>query len=883
MVDRSVRQPGDDGGVSSWPGRIAVGLLTAAVVLSPWAFGSVHAVSQVALLAVVMAAGAVSLLSRWAPPLPWLAIPLLLGFGLAIAQLAPLSEDLLGTVAPKSLELQRHLFEPATPEAGPAAAKRPISLYPAAGRHQLCLLLLATLAFLVAARSFTTGSLGLALAIAIAANGAALVLFGLVQRLTWNQQLYWSVPLSGGGYPFGPFVNRNNAGGFLNLCLAGGVALLFWAMRRGESEGEDDWRYLSADGFSWWERCRGTVEGWLANLDASKAAALALTGWLVAGVMATLSRGAVVALVASGGATLVAAAAMRQRLRHLAAVGLVGVVGAGLLAWFGLLADLQDRFATIEEAGGDTRTNIWREALTATPEFWTTGSGLGTFRYLFEHYRRGVTDQHWYEHAENQYVESLFDAGLPGLVLLLTALALMAYTLLCLVRSAGRAGPAVQAVALGAVFAVTSQVVQGAFDFGLYLPANMTLLSVWCGLAVGLAICLAPESERSRVALPGSAWLGAGVLGGLLLAGLPALVDTWRLGRIEAAMRASSPGDLREAPSVEELETRLKVIDAALPERPDDAEAQLRAAELWILLYRLKAEDRLRAEADTAVSVEQLRQTASTGVLHRRAQQLASANDDQGLQRLRGEPLVADYLLPAREHLLRADRACPLLAKTQLGLAELTFLAADPRDNAAWLQRARRLSPADGQLLFHIGVLEWDAGRTSEALAAWRESWRLTPAYGERILRLASERVEPAQIAAELMPASPEAMVQFVRARRAVGDSAEQWAHTLRQAESLLPNSTAPTAEKLRLRAALAELGGQPAPAIEGYFQALALRPAEVIWRRELARLLLTEGRLDEARQQAAACAQFAPRDRDQIKLMDDIENATRRRESEGR
>jgi O-antigen ligase len=737
------------------------------------------------------------------------------------------------------------------------------------------------LAFLAAARSFTTGSLGLALAAAVAANGAALVLFGLVQRLTWNDRLFWAVPLSGGGMPFGPFVNRNNAGGFLNMCLAGGVALLFWAMRRGESEGDEDWRYLSADGFSWWERCRGTVEGWLASLDASKAAALALTGWLVAGVMATLSRGAVVALIAAGGATLLAAAGMRHKLRHLAALGLVGMAGAGLLAWLGFSTDLQARFDTLGGRGDETRPTMWREALAAVPEFWSTGSGLGTFRYLFEHYRRDLTDQSWYEHAENQYLEAIVDAGAPGLVLLFAALALAAYALVRLARGARGASPAVQAVTLGAVFAVTSQAVHGAFDFGLYLPANMVLLAVWCGLAVGLAICTAPESRRNRLAVPGSAWLCAGVTGGLLVAGLPALLDTWRLGRVELATRAASLGDLRELPSAAELESRLNALTTALPARPDDAEAQLRAAELWIMLYRLRAEDRLRAEAEAAISAEQVREAASTGVLHRRAQQLASAGDASGLQRLRSEPVVANHLLPAREHLARADSACPLLAKAHLGLAELTFLNADPRENAQWLQRARRLSPADGQLLFHVGVLEWDAGRTAEALAAWRESWRLAPPYGERILRLVGERLEPARVAAELMPQTPEAIVQFVRTRRTAGDSAEQWADELRKAESLLPSAAATSAEKFRLRGALAELAGQPGPAIESYFQALALRPAEVTWRRELARLLLSQGRTDEARQQALACAQFAPRDREQLELMDEIENAARRREPE--
>jgi len=877
MRDRSDRHADEGGAIATWPDRITVALLGAAAVASPWAFGSVHALAQVVLLGLVLVAAAVSLFSRSAQPLPWLAVPLLLGIALAIVQLAPLSADTLQKLAPKSFELQKHLFEPPADAAAlPAATARPISLYPAAGRHQLALLVLAALALLAATRTFTTGSLAMAFAGAVAVNGAALVLFGLIQKLSSTNQLYWSVSLSAGGIPFGPFVNRNNAGGFLNMCVGGGIALLFWSMRRRDGEGEDDWRYLSSDGFSWWERFRGTIEGWLASLDAGKVGALALAGWLIAGVLATLSRGAALALVAGGGATLLAAAGMRQRLKHLAALGFVGVVGAGLVAWLGLAADLQERFDRLEQRGGEARPHVWAEALGATPDFWTTGSGLGTFRYLFEHYRRTVTDQHWYEHAENQYVEALFDAGAPGLALLIAALLLVSYALFRLARLARHASPQIQAVALGAVFAISSQAVHGVFDFGLYLPANMVLLAVWCGLAISLAIRISPEQNLARLALPGSAWLCSGLTAGLVLAGLPALLDTWRLSRVETAMRAASLGDLRELPTADEVKSRLDALTDALPERPDDADAQLRAAELGIMLYRLHAEDRLRAEAEAAISPEQIREAASTGVLHRRAQQLAAAGDTQSLERLRSEPIVADHLVAARDHLARADRACPLLAKAQIGLAELTFLTADPRQNAAPLQRTRTLAPADGQLLYHVGVLEWDAGRTNEALAAWRESWRLTPNYGERILRLVGDQLEPARIAKDLMPADATAVVQFLRSRQAAGDAMDQWSAKIAEAEKLAANSSLPSPDKLRLRGALADLGNKRPEAIDLYLQALALAPAQADWRVELARLLLAAGRLDEAKQQAKICAQFAPRNRELLRLSDEIENASR-------
>ncbi len=66
----------------------------------------------------------------------------------------------------------------------------------------------------------------------IAVNGAAFSIFGVVQALTFNNKLYWTMPLEDGGLPFAGFVNRNHAGAYLNLCVAASLALLFWAWQR---------------------------------------------------------------------------------------------------------------------------------------------------------------------------------------------------------------------------------------------------------------------------------------------------------------------------------------------------------------------------------------------------------------------------------------------------------------------------------------------------------------------------------------------------------------------------------------------------------------------------------------------------------------------------
>ena len=106
------------------------------------------------------------------------------------------------------------------------------SLYPAATREYLALLTLGMAIFVLASVHLVDRQSVVWFFGALGICGAAMYFFGLVQRLSWNGKFYWIFePMNGGVQSFGPFVNRNNAGGLLNLCLAAGIGLLVWLHR----------------------------------------------------------------------------------------------------------------------------------------------------------------------------------------------------------------------------------------------------------------------------------------------------------------------------------------------------------------------------------------------------------------------------------------------------------------------------------------------------------------------------------------------------------------------------------------------------------------------------------------------------------------------------
>ncbi len=230
--------------------------LLALLFVTPWLFGGVWARVQWVLMLVAAVLLAFDLVTRFGEddrpnlvPSAWL--PLLAGIMLGLFQLIPWSPGLAPLMASGAVAWRGELLgDPNTtprpeanlssdeqensPDAVAAEAtkvKGPVrrTLYTVVTREYLALLTLAMAVFVLASVHLVDRQSAIWFFCAMAGCGAALSFFGLIQRLSWNGKFYWFFePLDGSFVSFGPFVNRNNAGGFLNLCLAAGLGLLVW-------------------------------------------------------------------------------------------------------------------------------------------------------------------------------------------------------------------------------------------------------------------------------------------------------------------------------------------------------------------------------------------------------------------------------------------------------------------------------------------------------------------------------------------------------------------------------------------------------------------------------------------------------------------------------
>jgi O-antigen ligase len=884
-------------------------LLLGLVLVSPWFFGGVRANFQAPCFVVVLvclACWLCTLTSKRSDVevLPSALVPLLLALGLGGLQLIPVADSVARWLSPKELEFRQILspkvesFEDPLIKIEDPSAKsneikpvatsapsHPLTIYPAATRRDLALLALAVATFALGARFFRRQQPQLILFAAIAINGAALSFFGIAQKISWNGMIYWRFPLTDGGSPFGPFINRNNGAGYLNLCLAGAVGLLLWLLwrqypaQRPSSSFEhavpNTIAISAGSGSSWSTRLAQVIE-FVGKLNAPMLSAILLIGSITAGITLSFSRGGFAAMVAGAVAAICATRVVGRRKFPWWALALSLVPAMGLILWLGMTDSVENRLESLLDRttiAEDGRLLNWQESLRAVPDFWPLGSGLGTYGYVYQPYQRRSANA-WHLHAENQYLEALVNGGVIGLGLLLAALLIVALSIYRLLRK--NSEPSNLLLGTAATFALATQMLQGTVDFGLFLPANMLLLAVLCGAASGRAALLVqePASTGHWLSLPQVRPLPPLVL--ILLLG--AVGWGWREMRhaaaVEVPFRQTNFAETLTAVSDSQLIADIDRLGTAVIDRWDDAHGHFRMAQLWTHLYRLRAFTQFRQELGSKPTDVDLWNLTNIGQLHARASQLARAGNTVELDRLRNEPLVVNYLRPAWKHFVLSRAACPYIPDVHLQMAALCFLEGNPQDDRIYLDRVELLARLNLDLLFEIGALDLDAGRDESAYDHWRTCWSLDRLYQDRIPPLALTRLSFPEMLEKVAPLAPRGLIGYARDHydRVMSNSqGPQIGDRLLVLASATPMTDA---ERSFARAWAYELKRQFRDAAGEFRRAVEANPTNLDWRFDFARSLERQGRFAEAFEQLQPCLKASPRDGNYVGMLDRIRKA---------
>ena len=196
--------------------RVGQSSLLIIVSLLPWFFGGVYmqhrAWLTLALFVPLVCAGLSwkRLAGAWAP----LAIPLgVFARGLLIG-----ASGNLRRVPPHFAANSATLRNDFSAEVSQGATSSPLSVNPPATRRDLALLVAAAASFALGALYFGDPKSLILLMGVLSSEWNGTVGVGTLQRASGRPWTYGGMTAPGGTQPFGPFISRNNAGGYLCIC-----------------------------------------------------------------------------------------------------------------------------------------------------------------------------------------------------------------------------------------------------------------------------------------------------------------------------------------------------------------------------------------------------------------------------------------------------------------------------------------------------------------------------------------------------------------------------------------------------------------------------------------------------------------------------------------
>lgn len=269
--------------------------------------------------------------------------------------------------------------------------------------------------------------------------GFILAIFSIVQKATFNGKIYWFRELTIGGTPFGPFVNRNHYAGLINMLIMIGLGIMF---------------------------TRYSIERKLLFGFFSVIMALSL--------FISLSRGGIISFFSGIGLFTLLIIKEKIKNKKLIAIILFLITLVSYLLYIGI-DPLIDRFYKVD-MDSKVRFIIWSDTFKIFRDFSLTGTGLGTFVYIYPLYSsRNIS--YICDHAHNDYLEYLSEIGIIGMSLFLIFLIL--YLKIIFSKNKSEKQNIFSYAILSSILTMAAHSV---FDFNLHIPSNALTLSAVFGL-----------------------------------------------------------------------------------------------------------------------------------------------------------------------------------------------------------------------------------------------------------------------------------------------------------------------------------------------------------------------------------------------------------------
>lgn len=468
--------------------------LQALLILTPLAFGTVHRWSQSLMEAAAFILLGAMLLRRSLGgdslrlPKKLLIIPLALFALLAVIQILPLPEGLLAYISPKTAQVHRS-FTGAN-----SSGTMTISVNPGATLEELLKFLAYAAVFFVAIDYCRATEHINRLLRTVVYMGVGLVVFAIIQKMTWNGRLYWFYPLGENVPPghdiWGPYINRNHFAGYMEMAIPIALSYVMFTLSTIN---------ISAE-ISFKKRILKIIRS-SKLFPAVIFFMLALT--MAAALFATFSRGGILGSTVS----LVIFAVLAYKRKSLRKVLWISIALIGLILLIisaALLADIESRFMA-HEASSSARLNIWIDSFKLLKDYPFFGTGLGTFNDAYMGYQTKWSAI-FFEHAESDYLEILTEAGLFGILAVGATMTAFLYSVLAAWKR--QSGSYAKCIGIGGLSAMSAMWIHAIGDFNLHIGANALTFTIIAAAACASAVTAARHGEAEP---PPSAHLQAGL------------------------------------------------------------------------------------------------------------------------------------------------------------------------------------------------------------------------------------------------------------------------------------------------------------------------------------------------------------------------------------
>ena len=862
-----------------WPGRLA---LILAVVLSPWFFASVENWAQCLITLALMVGMAfwwfeTALNRKNSQVFPYVSVLVFIGVGVGLFQIWTLPGPLADLVLGRQAEIYQEF-------SGGIAPSVSVSLDREATWGQVRLLVIALSALLMGARYFRAKRDVVLLLSAVSINGFVISFFGIIHKLTDNGKMFWFHEIFGGA-PFGPFVNRNNAAGYLLMCLGCCIGLFVIVMSRTTADGP---RPIVGREVPVWRRWKLQFLDVIRDLTATKLAVLFMLVMIAAAIPSTLSRGGVIGLLVAVLGTVLVFGVTRQPRNFGIVLAPVFVISIVLFGWIGFSDELVDRFDSMDTTtieSSDARIQNWKDTWPAVTEMGLMGSGLGSYRNVHRLYRSG-RELGIFVYAENQYFQALVEAGWFGLILFLMAWLLVYQNALFALREG--ASPTTVGVGTMGIFVIFSQATVSCFDFGLYIASNMLLLSVLMGFLAYHAHALSGRlRKQSFLQFQCPNYVVQVIVLVMFAASTMVALDLYRRSKLDQYMSPRISRLNRDNMDLNKTTDRIAALTRLIQQTPT-SECMNYLGDLWMHRSRLQLYDSMTESIEFKEAFElmdpkrqaQLSENLWNLTHIQRVQETACSllriESRYDLVKFLNRPAISEDLPWALTYFKYSRESSPIQPLVHLRIAEIKGVIGDVRSGDVDMERALRLAPSNPSFRKVAGIYYLQSGLVDGSIDHLKQYLKLAPNGYQKLMNILTGRTSR-----NIVPVSDEKILQIIPddgkmifdyVDKYMLNESPQQEEFLERAASVVLEIKYPKREDDILLGQIRARQGELELALDAYETAGRRDPNDLAVKYEITLLLKGLGRLDEALALAKVLKLRGPKKPSYDRLVKEIE-----------